>query len=115
MFANATMPSSTKWLIHALGSLADEPVTIIHLLPSQVFLEGPSSLAARINPTVWVPFRMVLPDFPVYLSECWGSYGSVTLRDDILTIFPRGGKDTRDNDVGDDRALWLGERRKKSS
>jgi len=110
VLANATMPSSTKRLIHALGSFADGSITIVHLLSSQISLEGLSSLAIRINPAVWVPFRMVLPDPPVDLSECWGSSDSVTLGDNILTAFRRGGKGTRDNDVGDDRALCLGER-----
>jgi len=109
------MPSSAKGLIHALGSLADKPVTIVHLLSGQVFLESPSGLATRINPTVWVPFCMILPDFPVDLSERWGSDGSVTLGDDILTIFRGGGKGARDDNVRDDRALCLGVRRKEQS
>ena len=56
MLANTTMPSSAKWLVHTLGSLADDPITIIDLLSRQVFLEGLSGLAVWINPTVWVPF-----------------------------------------------------------
>jgi hypothetical protein len=91
VFANATMPSSTKGLIYALGSLTDDSITIVHLLPStQVFLEGPSGLAVRINPAIWVPFRMVFPDFPVDLSECWGSDGGVALGDNISTVFRWG-------------------------
>jgi hypothetical protein len=108
MLANATMPSSAKGLIHALSSLADESVTIVHLLSGQVFLEGPSSLTTRINPTVWVPFCMILPDFPVDLSECWGSDGSVTLGDDILTIF-RGAERARGTTISEMtvRCTWV--------
>ena len=58
---------------------------------------------------------MVLPDFPVDLSECWGSDDSVTLGDDILAILRRGGKGTRNNNVGDDRALYLYETREGKS
>ena len=105
VFANATMPPSAERLIHALGSFADEPITVVRLLSSQIVLEGPSSLTVRINPAVWVPLRMILPDFPIDLSKCWGSDGSVTLWYDILAVFRRGGKGTRDNDVGDDHAL----------
>ena len=111
MLANATMPSGAKWLIHALGSLTDESVTIVHLLSSQIFLEGPGGLAARIDPAVWIPFRVILPYFPVDLSERRGGDDSVTFGDDILTVFRRGGKGTRDNDIGYDHALCLGEKR----
>lgn len=106
------MSSSAEGLIYTLGSLADESIAIVHLLSSQVFLEGLRSLTTRIDPAVWVPFRIVLPDFPVNLSKCWRGNGSVTLGDDIMTVFRWGGKGTRDNDVGDDRALCLGEIRK---
>jgi hypothetical protein len=108
---NATVPSSAKGLIHALGSLTDESVTIVHFLSGQVFLEGPSSLTTWVNPTVWVPFGMILPDFSVDLSESWGSDDSMTFGNDILTIFRRGGKGTRNDDIRDDRALYQGERR----
>ena len=80
------MPSGTKWLVHALGSFTDNPVTIVDLLSRQVFMESPSSLAFWINPTVWVPFRVILPNFPVHLSECWGSDNGMTLGDDVLTV-----------------------------
>jgi hypothetical protein len=91
VFTNATMPSSTKGLVYALGSLTDDSITIVHLLSStQVFLESPSGLTVRINPTVWVPFRMAFPDFPVDLSECWGSDGGVALRDNISPVLRWG-------------------------
>ena len=93
------MPSRAKWLIHALGSLVDESITIVHPIFSQVFLESPSNLPARIDPTVWIPFPVVLPDFTVDLSECWGGDNGVTLGDDISTVFRRGRKSTRDDDV----------------
>ena len=103
------MPSSAKGLVHALGSLTDKSVTVVHLISGQVFLEGPSSLTTWINPTVWVPFGMILPYFSVDLSECWGSNDSVTLGDDILSIFRRGRKGTRNDDIRDDRALYQDE------
>ena len=133
VFANATMSSSAKGLIHTLGSLTDKSVPIIHFLSGQVFLESPSSLATWIDPTVWVPFGMILPDSSVYLSECWGSDNSVAFGDDILSIFRRGGKGTRNSDIRDDRTLcqvrnakrscrrrrtiivWMGEWRRKVS
>jgi len=64
VLADTTMPSSAERLVHALGSFTDGPITIVYLLSGKVSLEGSSSLAIRINPAVWVPFRMVLPDFP---------------------------------------------------
>jgi len=105
VFANATMPSSTERLVHALGPFANGSIAIVRLLSGKVSLEGSSSLAIRINPAVRVPFRMVLPDIPVDLGECWGSGDSMTLGDDILAASRRGGKGTGDHDVGDDRAL----------
>jgi len=111
MLADATMPSSAEGLIHALCSLADESITIVRLLSGQVLLEGPSSLTIRVDPTIWVPLLVVLPDFLVNLCVCRGSGGNVTLGDDIMSIFRRGGNGTRDNNVGNDHALCLGERR----
>ena len=99
------MPSSAEGLIHTLGSFADKSVTVVRLLSTQIFLECPSSITVRIDPAIWIPFRVIFPDFPVDLSERWGSDGSVTLGDDILSVFRRGGKATRDNDVGGNRAL----------
>jgi hypothetical protein len=86
MFANATMSSSAKWLIDTLGSFAHKSVTIIHFVSRQVLLEGLSSLTAGVDPTVWVPFGMILPYFPVDLSERGGSDSRVTFGNDILTV-----------------------------
>ena len=99
MLANTTMPSSAKGLIHALGSLTDEPITIVHLLSGQVLLEGSSSLTTGVNPPVWVPLGVTLPDFSIDLSECWGGDCGVALGDNILSVFRRGGEGTRDNDI----------------
>jgi len=105
------MPSSAKGLIHALGPLAYNPITIVHLLSGQVFLKSLSCLTVWINPTIWIPFGVIFPDLYVGLSECRGSEDSVTLWDDALAIFRWGGKGTRDYDVRYDRALCRGERR----
>ena len=105
VLADTTVPSSAERLIHTLCPFADESITVVRLLAGQIFLEGLSGLAARVDPTVWVPFCMILPDVPVDLSKRWGSDGSVTLGDDIMTAVRRGGKGTRDHDVGDDCAL----------
>ena len=106
MLANATMPSSAERLVHALCSFADGSITIVRLFAGKVSLEGPSSLTIRIDPAIWVPLCMILPDFPIDLSECRGSGDSVTLGDDILTAVRRGGKGTRDHDIGDDCTLY---------
>ena len=107
MLADATMPSSAKWLVDAFGSLAHESVTIVDLVSCQVLPEGLRSLTAGIDPTVWVPFRVAFPDFPVDLSECRRGNGGVTLWNDVLTILRRGCESTRDNDIRDDSTLCL--------
>ena len=109
MLADATMPSGAKWLIHALGPLAHESITIVHLVPCQVLLESLGSLTARVDPTVWVPFCVILPNFPVDMGKRRGGYRRVTLGDDILTILRGGCQGAGDNNVGDDATLCLGE------
>ena len=109
MLANATMPPSTKRLIDALGPLTYESVTIVHFLSCKVLLEGLSSLTAGIDPTVWVPLCVILPNFPIDLSKCGRSYGCVTLWNDVLTILRGGGQGAGDNNVRDDATLCLGE------
>lgn len=108
MLADTTMPSSTKWLIDALGPFAHESVTVVHLLSCKVLLKGLSSLTAGIDPTVWVPLCVILPNFPIDLSEGRRGYGRVTLWNDVLTVLRRGRQGARDNNIRDDTTLYLG-------
>lgn len=90
MLANTTVSSSAKGLVDTFGSFAHKSVTIIHLLSCKVLLEGLSGLAAGVNPTVRIPFRVILPDFLIDLSESGGGYSRVTPGNNVLTIL-RGG------------------------
>lgn len=86
MLADATMSSGAERLVDTLSPFAHESVTIVHFISCQVLLKGLSSLAARVDPTVWVPFRIILPYFPVDLGKRRRSDSCVTLGNDILTV-----------------------------
>lgn len=106
VFADASMPASTKWLINTVCAFTDDTVTVINLISTaEILLQSQRSLTVGVCPTVRVPFIGVMPNALVDLSKCGGGDGSVSFGDDVVTVFRRSSEGSGNNHVRDNRTL----------
>ena len=72
LFSNATMSTSSKWLIRRFSPFTDHSITVIHLFTCRVQFRRFCPDTFFVGPSGWIPCFGRWPDSGVHCGYAWG-------------------------------------------